>query len=91
MIAETLVGKGYISEFHDFSQRLSEQASWLIALRREGYSEFGEAGFPTTHDEDWRFTNVAPIAQTRFALLHKDAALNVEELEQFGQRHSRAV
>jgi Fe-S cluster assembly protein SufD len=84
MIAETLVGKGYISEFHDFSQRLSEQAPWLIALRREGYSEFGEAGFPTTHDEDWRFTNVAPIAQTRFALLHKDAALNVEELEQFG-------
>ena len=84
MIAETLVGKGYISEFHDFSQRLSKQASWLIALRREGYSEFGEAGFPTTHDEDWRFTNVAPIAQTRFELLHKDTALNVEELEQFG-------
>ena len=84
VIAETLVGKGYISEFHDFSQRLSKQASWLIALRREGYSEFGEAGFPTTHDEDWRFTNVAPIAQTRFALLHKDAALNVEELELFG-------
>ena len=84
VIAETLVGKGYISEFHDFSQRLSKQASWLIALRREGYSEFGEAGFPSTHDEDWRFTNVAPIAQTRFALLHKDAALNVEELELFG-------
>ena len=23
-------------------------------------------GFPTTHDEEWRFTNVAPIARTRF-------------------------
>ena len=22
-----------------------------------------ELGFPTTHDEEWRFTNVAPIAR----------------------------
>ena len=24
------------------------------------------SAFPTTHDEEWRFTNVAPIARTRF-------------------------
>ncbi len=24
------------------------------------------SGFPTTHDEDWRFTNVAPIARDQF-------------------------
>lgn len=68
MIAETLVGKGYIAEFHDFSASRAEQPSWLTALRREGYTQFAEAGFPTTHDEDWRFTNVSAIAQTRFTL-----------------------
>ncbi len=27
---------------------------------------FGKLGFPTTKQEEWRFTNVAPIAETRF-------------------------
>jgi Fe-S cluster assembly protein SufD len=68
VIAETLAGKGYISEFHDFSMNRAGQPAWLTALHREGYTQFAEAGFPTTHDEDWRFTNVSVIAQTRFAL-----------------------
>ena len=84
MIAETLVGKGYISEFSDFSQRLSDQPSWLIALRREGYTQFAEAGFPTTHDEDWRFTNVSAMAQTRFALADGQAQVKEKDLEPFG-------
>src|SRR5262249_38631277 len=42
--------------------------AWLRDLRREAFSRFAEVGFPTTHDEDWRFTNISPIANTRFAL-----------------------
>ena len=68
MIAETLTGKGYISQFHDFSQIRQTDPAWLTALHREGYTQFAETGFPTTHDEDWRFTNVSAVAQTRFAL-----------------------
>jgi Fe-S cluster assembly protein SufD len=59
---------GYSTEFNDFSQRRSKQPAWLTALHREGYTQFAETGFPTTHDEDWRFTNVSAVAQTRFAL-----------------------
>jgi Fe-S cluster assembly protein SufD len=83
VIAETLVGKGYISEFSDFSRRLSHQPAWLVALRREGYTQFGETGFPTTHDEDWRFTNVSAIAQTRFILAEGNAAPTAPDLEPF--------
>jgi len=32
-------------------------------LRETAFQRFLELGFPTTHDEDWRFTNVAPIAR----------------------------
>lgn len=39
---------------------------WLKKLREEGFARFCEAGFPTTKDEDWRFTNVAGIARTQF-------------------------
>ncbi len=75
---------GYRLEFADLSQRLSRQASWLTALRREGYDQFAEAGFPTTHDEDWRFTNVSAIAQTRFELAREEAAVTAKDLKRFG-------
>lgn len=73
---------GYITEFNDLNQRLSHQPAWLQALRREGYSHFAEAGFPTTHDEDWRFTNVAPIAQTRFQLA-SEVKISASDLDKF--------
>jgi Fe-S cluster assembly protein SufD len=41
---------------------VSEQ-TWVQALRETALQRFQELGFPTTHDEEWRFTNVAPIAK----------------------------
>jgi len=35
-------------------------------IREEARQRFSELGFPTTHNEDWRFTSVAPIARTTF-------------------------
>ncbi len=39
---------------------------WLQDLRDGAASRFVELGFPTVRDEDWRFTNVAPIAAIEF-------------------------
>src|SRR5208337_2871312 len=38
------------------------QPSWLSPLRRAGIARFAELGLPTLQDEDWRFTNLAPLA-----------------------------
>lgn len=35
---------------------------WLRGLRRAALERFEKLGFPTLQDEDWRFTNVSPIA-----------------------------
>ena len=40
--------------------------AWLQSLREAAFQRFAELGFPTTKDEEWRFTNVAPIARARF-------------------------
>lgn len=42
-------------------------AAWLQQLRDAAFQRFSELGFPTTKNEEWRFTNVAPIARTKFA------------------------
>jgi Fe-S cluster assembly protein SufD len=59
----------YLDCFTEFERRAAGgELPWLRQLRREAFARFCEVGFPTTHDEDWRFTNVAPIATTAFQL-----------------------
>ena len=41
---------------------------WLQDLRDHAASRFVELGFPSVRDEEWRFTNVSPIASTEFRL-----------------------
>ena len=46
--------------------REAREPAWLRDIRRAAMDRFGELGFPTTKNEEWRFTNVAPIARTAF-------------------------
>src|SRR6266550_4055151 len=55
----------YLERFSRF-EREASQPSWLLPLRKAGLARFAELGFPTLNDEDWRFTNVAPIARLPF-------------------------
>ncbi len=43
------------------------QPAWLAALRARAAERFAALGFPTVRQEEWRFTNVAPVARTRFS------------------------
>ena len=40
--------------------------AWLSPLRQTGATRFAALGFPTLKQEDWRFTNIAPIAKLPF-------------------------
>ncbi len=44
------------------------QPKWLAPVRQAGLASFAQQGFPKLSDEDWRFTNVAPIAKLPFTL-----------------------
>jgi Fe-S cluster assembly protein SufD len=41
--------------------------AWLAETRRAAFERFAALGFPAPRLEDWRFTNVAPIAEASFA------------------------
>jgi Fe-S cluster assembly protein SufD len=61
--------EGYLESFPQFAKRASGQnLPWLRKLREDAFARFCETGFPTTHDEDWRFTSVSAIARTPFSL-----------------------
>lgn len=59
----------YVSAFGEFRKAaVRPDLLWLTRLREDGFAQFAEAGFPSTNVEDWRFTNVAPIAKAEFQL-----------------------
>ena len=66
MITATQAPERFLEAFDASSQRAAKQPGWLKTLREEGFARFSETGFPTTRDEDWRFTNVAAIAKAAF-------------------------
>ncbi|CAN5848792.1 Fe-S cluster assembly protein SufD [soil metagenome] len=42
---------------------IAEGPDWLEPVRRAAADHFAKVGFPTSRDEEWRFTPVGPIAQ----------------------------
>ena len=59
----------YVAEYdHARRARSIEQPAWLMRTRTDALNRFRALGFPTTRDEEWRFTNVAPIADRAFTL-----------------------
>ena len=65
-------------------QRVSKSASWLSRLRENAMQRFEELGFPTTKDEDWKYTNVAAIARTDFSQTEiKSSGSDIKALDAF--------
>ncbi|HEX8737432.1 MAG TPA: Fe-S cluster assembly protein SufD [Pyrinomonadaceae bacterium] len=50
-----------------------DQPAWLKDLREKAFRFFTENGFPTPHNEEWKYTNVAPLAQENFVLAESSA------------------
>ena len=84
MITATQAPEKYLEVFDQFNNRAAAvQPRWLESLRQDAFARFAETGFPTTHDEDWRFTNVSPVASTPFELAGPET-VSTEQLEPFG-------
>jgi len=64
MVAEQI--DVYRSAFEAFAAARRDEPGWLRELRGAAMDRFSRRGFPTTRDEEWRHTNVAPLAGTVF-------------------------
>ncbi len=82
----------YLSDF----ARLEKQGglngeAWVQEIRQAAIDRFAELGFPTTRDEEWRFTSVTPLVQTSFKAVTASPrpGLTVAQLQRvaFGTAH----
>src|SRR3954469_9420769 len=73
--------EGVLSVFDEFERvGRGSTPSWVQALHKGGISHFAELGFPTIQQEEWRFTNVAPIARTAWQLPDSTCHVTQKEL-----------
>jgi Fe-S cluster assembly protein SufD len=68
--------------------------AWLRPVREAAIKRSVELGFPTVRDEDWKFTNLAPVARRSFVPAEGGAELTLDDLSEFvfrGQESARLV
>ena len=49
-----------------------------LPMEGEGRARVAELGFPTSRDEDWRFTSVKPITELNFTAAKADATATLD-------------
>ena len=58
--------------------------AWVQSIRRAAFDRFAALGFPTTKNEDWHYTSVAPIVEHEYTpLLIKSGDIGRDDLAPF--------
>ena len=59
--------ESYLSAFKDYQKNgAGSGPAWLKELRESAIESFEKLGFPTSRDEDWKYTSVGPLVATAF-------------------------
>lgn len=67
MVSTTAVMESQFTEqFNEFLK--VETDADLRRLREDAFAEFSRLGFPTVKNEDWKYTNIAPIAKEDWSI-----------------------
>ncbi|MEY2667425.1 MAG: hypothetical protein RJA59_63, partial [Pseudomonadota bacterium] len=63
------------------AESLSPAPEFVASVRRGGRQAFERSGLPTTRQEDWRFTSLAPLAAHAFGAADPAAPVTAAQLE----------
>ncbi len=93
MVTEIAKEQGaYAAHFRRLQERTgTETPSWLARLREGAFNSFEQLGFPTVRHEEWKYTNVAPVAKANFEpAVESTQALDADALQPFTYEEARA-
>jgi Fe-S cluster assembly protein SufD len=89
------IKKLYLSHFTDFENGLNGGKSKPVhEMRKSAISNFSELQFPTTRDEEWKYTNISPLLKHTFQraqVLSKDYEVGVNQFLFDKMEHSLIV
>jgi Fe-S cluster assembly protein SufD len=84
----------YSAAFSALQERASaSDPAWVQRLRQNAFARFEELDFPTTDKEEWKYTNVAPIAKAKFEpaseSLEVASTFDAARLQEFSYEEAR--
>ena len=65
------------------STQNAQSPQWFNQLRLAGISQFNELGIPTVKDEEWKYTNLAPMAKHTFEFPSTNKLIETEALNAY--------
>lgn len=70
----------YVQNFQTFESKLNGQSkTFLHDIRKDALDKLKVLHFPTIKDEDWKYTNVAPLMKDNFQVSETLNKVNVDE------------
>ncbi len=73
-----------IYSFNNIESRSNGKAEDPIhRLRKEAIAHFAQTGFPSTRQEDWKYTNIEPMLQYQFRFFDSEPRIPVHTIEKF--------
>ncbi len=84
----------YQAAFQQLQQRTAASGeAWLGRLRESAMDRFEQLGFPSVKEEEWKYTNVAPISKLTskpiLGSIDADALATSAKLARFGYREAQ--
>lgn len=74
----------YLKNFEQFENSLNgDRFSSISNLRKEALNKFSELDFPTTKDEEWKYTSIAPLLQHNFKPDFEKHSITKEQVNEF--------
>ena len=78
------IKKRYLKSYELFENSLNgDRISSIGNLRKEAFGKFSELSFPTTKDEEWKYTSIAPLLEHNFVPSLNKKTLPKEEIKKF--------
>jgi Fe-S cluster assembly protein SufD len=78
MTAELALETIYSVDFRKVLET-QDQPAWLRELRERAFRYFAQNGFPAVKSEDWKYTNIAPIAKETWTVTPFSSDLSFDE------------
>lgn len=76
----------YLSNFRLFEESLNGEAvSHIHAIRKDALARFAALGFPTTKNEEWKYTDIFPLTKYHFkpVLKYSLNGLTIRDVQRF--------
>lgn len=81
----------YLAMFAEAESKRGDAPAWLKHLRANAIAQFEQLGFPTTRNEEWKYTNVAPLLKQDFAVSQTIQNVDVEAFTYPESQNSQLV